>query len=187
MVRSRLGVRAGLLVAALSAAALTVAGLAVPPATAAGANGTISGVVKDSDTRTAISACVLAFDTDPGDDPANADVYWADCTDSSGAYTIPGIPAGTYKLYLTSPDQAHSEKWYSSARSFTTATAVSVLSGQTTTINGLMTASPVTISGTITNGEGKPVSGAVVQAHPATDPGTRRTHRRRRARTGPTA
>ncbi|WP_427018368.1 carboxypeptidase regulatory-like domain-containing protein [Pseudarthrobacter sp. P1] len=91
---------------------------------------------------------------------------------SDGTYKVVGLPAGSYKLQFVtnSPDTA--DQWYKNAKSFDTATVVTVASGQNATgINDTLVKG-ATISGSITPvsaGEWYPVavmdqSGVVVKS-----------------------
>lgn len=81
-------------------------------------------------------------------------------TDASGAYSLPGLPAGEYKLNFSTIGPLLGE-WYENATDAASATAIAVTGGSTTTADAQLAAG-ASISGVITTEAGEPVSDATV-------------------------
>ena len=132
--------RAATVVAAL---ALGVASAATATTAAAAETG-LSGVVVD-DLGAPVSTCVQAYQTD-----------WtyieSACTDEAGAWALPAVPDGDYKIYVPG-DAYRSGEWFDDAVEFDTATVVSAPATLATTlqVGGLL-------EGSLTDADGNPVT-----------------------------
>jgi hypothetical protein len=121
--------------------------------------GSISGKVKDAATLAGIPGIYVSL----YDSLTN--VYLAQApTDSTGAYTVTGLPSGSYKVNFSSGGGYYQNSYYHDANSLATATPVSVTApAETTGINASL--QPFgKISGTVTDQSGARVSGVSVSA-----------------------
>gem|GEM_PF-3509721 len=111
--------------------------------------GNITGVVKDENNNTISGATVTA------------DGY-SNTTDTNGSYAITGLPAGTYNVTASKTGYVSS-----------TQTNVNVTAKNTTELNFVLTVSAEqqrgSISGTVKDKNGNPVSGATVKAYNASN------------------
>ncbi|WP_194409275.1 carboxypeptidase regulatory-like domain-containing protein [Microbacterium cremeum] len=141
---------------------------ATPVAVTAGANtsgvdavlsaaGTITGVVTDEAGAPAPDVFVAVYRA-----AADGIGDWVESrmTDASGAYSIPGLPAGDYKLNFSTSGPLLGE-WYDDAADAASATVVTVTGGSATTADAQLTVG-ASISGVITTESGEPVSNATV-------------------------
>ena len=72
-------------------------------------------------------------------------------TDSSGAYTLRGIPAGNYILRFSPPsDSGYADQWWEGKSTSATATALTVAAAVVLTGKNVVLAAGSTISGTVT-------------------------------------
>ena len=95
-------------------------------------------------------------------------------SDETGAYSIQGLPSGSYKLYFdvsqTGTTDAFSA-WWGQAANFGAATAFSIANGNSLTGKNLALPIPATISGTVTanlTGTLEPLAGISVTAYDST-------------------
>lgn len=136
--------RAATVVAAL---ALGVASAATATTAAAAETG-LSGVVVD-DLGAPVSTCVQAYQTD-----------WtyieSACTDEAGAWALPAVPDGDYKIYVPG-DAYRTGEWFDDAVEFDTATVVTAPATLATTlqVGGLL-------EGSLTDADGNPVTWTTV-------------------------
>ncbi|MCH7653056.1 MAG: carboxypeptidase regulatory-like domain-containing protein, partial [Chloroflexi bacterium] len=116
-----------------------------------------------------ISGTILDSNTDP---IANADV-WVSSFDNSGGfgwgrtysdgtYTISGLLPGTYRVEVSAEGKIHT--LYDGTSSWEDATAVTVLSDQTTLNIDFTLGNGGTVTGTVRDGVGDPVANAEVNA-----------------------
>jgi hypothetical protein len=127
------------------------------PAGASAASGVISGQITDETNGQGIDQCVELHD-------AAGNSISSIPADSQGHYSFSGLATGTYYLYFHPCFGAnYVAEWYSNAVTFNDADPISVTDGQTTTINAAM-AHGGTITGTVKNDDGDPLSGIVVSA-----------------------
>jgi hypothetical protein len=114
------------------------------------AGGAISGRVTDSTGTNGIANVDVQF--------YDLNQYWLNsvATDSSGYYTIYGLPAGNYKIQFTTDwaSGSYVGEWYNDKSSFSTADLVSVSVGLTTTGIDAQLADGATISGRVTDSTG---------------------------------
>jgi molybdopterin-binding protein len=91
--------------------------------------GRITGTVTDSSTHNALEgaeACAVK----PGEEE---EYFGCGYTDSSGAYTIAGLPAGTYDVVFYAPyGSSYAVQYYNGKGSIGEATSISVTAGSTT-------------------------------------------------------
>ncbi|MCX6583459.1 MAG: carboxypeptidase regulatory-like domain-containing protein [Candidatus Aminicenantes bacterium] len=78
-------------------------------------------------------------------------------TDSSGQYTLQGLPSGAYKIYFSNYSQNYFPIWYNNKTTYETADPLNVTVGQTIPNIDAQLAQGGTISGTITDGSGNPI------------------------------
>ena len=110
----------------------------------------------------AAGACVEAYAT-------NGSAYNGTNTGLDGTFRIPNLPAGRYLVYVGDPLCSFSEpdlapQWYLGQPTPSGATAVSVTSGDTTTISDATLAQDGSISGTVTETGHSPLRGVCVAA-----------------------
>lgn len=122
-------------------AALVLGAASATTATAAETG--LSGVVLD-DLGTPVSTCVEVYDTGWN---------WVDsaCTDEAGAWSLPGVADGEYKVHVAG-DDFHAGEWFEDAVEFDTATVVSAPATLSTTLEG-----KGRLDGTLTDSEGAAV------------------------------
>ncbi|MCU0286523.1 MAG: carboxypeptidase regulatory-like domain-containing protein, partial [Acidobacteria bacterium] len=78
-------------------------------------------------------------------------------TDSSGQYSIQGLPAGIYRIYFSNNGQDFFNEWYNNKTSFETADELNVTSGQSIANIDAQLTQGGRISGTITDSSGNPI------------------------------
>ena len=128
--------------AATAAATLLIgSALLASPATASETG--LSGVVID-DLGTPVSTCVQVYDTEGG---------WVDsaCTDDTGAWSLPGLSDGSYKVFVQGVEYSAGE-WFEDAVDFDTAIAVTLPAALSTTVSILGR-----LEGTLTGSQGMAV------------------------------
>jgi len=90
-------------------------------------------------------------------------------TDSSGAYTLRGLPAGTYTLKFTSEKSSYIDQWFGNRTAYSTADSFTVALGKATTKKDARLTSGASVSGTVTAmATGAPIAGAWVEIYDAT-------------------
>ena len=135
------------------------------PAEAAGA--TISGTAYQSDGTTPLTGKNIYINAYTGS-PCGA-YTWAGSAyidTATGAYTIPGLPAGTYYLWSSASDDYISEWWAAplSVPDCSGAQATEVTEGQAVTGRDFQLARSATISGTVYQSDGTtPLTGKTIQ------------------------
>jgi ell wall binding domain 2 (CWB2)/Fibronectin type III domain/Carboxypeptidase regulatory-like domain len=108
---------------------------------------TFSGTVTDSVTGAPVSnICVIPNDT-TSSYYSGADLS---CTDSSGNYTTPGVPTGSYKLDFLNLQGRYIEQWYNNKPDQSTAQALSVTQGSNYPSNNAAMQLGGNITGTVT-------------------------------------
>jgi hypothetical protein len=146
----------------IAGALALVAGLAVavaPPAAAAPppGGGTITGLVTDAGGNPLQGICVQILNGPGG------------TTDGSGSYTFTGLPTNDYVVsYVDCTNHAYLDQWYLGKSDSTTADALHVDNGMTTTAStvAMVLNGGATISGTVTRSPGgAPLSGICVNAN----------------------
>jgi uncharacterized protein YodC (DUF2158 family) len=129
------------------------------------ADGSISGTVTAAVGGTDLSGiCVVSYAAN-GSGAGNA------TTASDGTYSITGMPPGSYDIEFSSAcgnTGDYANQWYDGAVAESSATLVSVTAGSATTGIDAALALPGTITGTVTDSEGKALSDVCVYA---TSPG----------------
>lgn len=134
---SHAGQKYGALVTALSGTPTTGVDAALMP------YGTITGTVTDAVTHNGIASdSVTVFD-------ANGSVAGTASTDANGAYTVHGLPAGSYRVGFS--DSGHFAEYYADSSSLDTADSVTVGSGAATAGIDVSLVPFATISGTVTD------------------------------------
>jgi len=82
------------------------------------------------------------------------DVNWnyagTSATATDGSYAVSGLAAGDYKVEFDDQTNAYSDEWFEDAADFYSATAVSVGSGGSVSVDAVL-ATPGTITGTVTD------------------------------------
>jgi hypothetical protein len=144
-------------------------------AQAAAGSASISGTVTDShgDPITSADVCVTAYSTEETDE----EEFPTARTNSSGAYTIAGLAAGSYKLYFTDCEgSARNDlpQYYDNQAEYNAATTIALTAGQTQTGADASLASATTISGHAYRGAGAltPLADICVYAYPVTNNGS---------------
>jgi len=143
--------------AVTGAVVLAVGGLSAP-AYAAG-TGSITGHLTDGGTPVS-NANVFLFDT-------NYTYAGSSYTDSTGAFQFSGLAAAGYRIQFNAGPLT---QWYHQQTSFYNANTVTVVDGQTTTVEETVRPSG-TISGHVYNPDGTPAAYAQVNASEVTGSG----------------
>ena len=86
-------------------------------------------------------------------------------TDSSGQYSLQGLPAGTYKIYFYNNGQDYFNEWYNNKTTFETADPLNVTAGQTIPNIDAQLVQGGRISGTVTDSSGNPIFNAAVDIY----------------------
>jgi len=114
--------------------------------------GSIAGTVTNSTGTPAAHAYVHVFDL-------NGTYISGAEGDAAGNYKVPGIPAGTFKLFFEGDDQHSAGQWYSGKASFATATTVTVAAlADKTGINAQLGTGPRIVSTTMVADFGRVVT-----------------------------
>ncbi len=94
-------------------------------------------------------------------------------TDVAGAYTIPGLDAGSYRLQFSDcrPSPALVTQWYLGQLDSSSASSVAVLDGMDTPLANVIMEPGISVTGTITDGAGNPLTGINVAINPAVGAG----------------
>jgi hypothetical protein len=90
-------------------------------------------------------------------------IWTASVLTSSGVYSLPDLPVGSYRLWFQDLSGGWASEYYENAASFGSATGVTVTGGGTVTVNAAL-AGAGTISGTVTGGAGN-LTGIKVHAY----------------------
>lgn len=130
--------------------------------------GSISGVVTDTTGAPAPFVYVALYRASTD---GVSDWVTSMSTDASGSYSLTGLRAGDYKVLFSARDSLLSE-WYDDAHDVSSATAVTVQAGSTTSVDGEL-AVGATIAGVVTDEAGQPVENVSVWARPTDSDGTR--------------
>ncbi|WP_084099597.1 carboxypeptidase-like regulatory domain-containing protein [Demequina sp. NBRC 110051] len=117
--------------------------------------GSISGNVTLANGEAARNGSVSAYDEDEN--------YVADgWADENGDFVINGLPAGSYRLLFENFDNA-ARTWHGGS-SFGDAASVSVVGGETTTVDPVLPV-PVVLQGQVTVAGGEPATGGYIDAY----------------------
>jgi hypothetical protein len=84
-------------------------------------------------------------------------------TDSSGNYTLPGIPSGSYKLYFNGQSANYVSQWYNGVANQSLATTIGVTAGNTYPGYDAQLSQGGTISGRVTNSGATGIQNVSVQ------------------------
>jgi hypothetical protein len=125
--------------------------------------GSITGTVTAKETGAAVQGVsVVAYN-------AAGSVVSSGSTDSTGAYRIPGLAAGDYKLNFDGNYTGYLDQWYDNKADLSAATPITVTNAGTTSgIDAALTKGGA-ITGTVTDSvSGAPISGVSVTAYDAT-------------------
>ncbi|WP_169580837.1 MULTISPECIES: carboxypeptidase-like regulatory domain-containing protein [Microbacterium] len=127
----------------------------INPALARG--GSVSGVVTDASGAPIENVSVRSYDADSFEM-----VGWAS-TDATGAYALTGLPAGEYSVHFEAWSTNHITEWWDDAPRSDEATRVAVTAGEDTTGISAELAIGNSVSGVVSDEDGLPVSGVVVE------------------------
>ena len=121
---------------------------------------TFSGTVTDSVTGTPVSNVCVA----PNDTTYSYYGFGAlSCSDSSGHYTTPGVPTGSYLLQFTNPQGRYIEQWFDNQPDQSTAQPLSVVQGSDYPSNDAKMQLGGNVGGTVTAAvDGTALSGICV-------------------------
>ena len=129
---------------------------------------TISGTVKDS-AGNPITGNEIRVNVFSGDPCGNYDYIGGTPTDSSGTYTITGLPAGTYYLRTWNNWTNYVNEWHTggspdpSDHDCSIATSITVASGENATGKDFQLDLGGSISGRVTTGSGDPIEDLRIQ------------------------
>jgi protocatechuate 3,4-dioxygenase beta subunit len=118
--------------------------------------GSISGTVTDASGNPLGNVAVDAYDT-------AGDFVTSTITADDGTYTLDDLAAGEYVLEFDPSGQNEVEQFSGGAADFSSATAITVGDSPVTGIDASLQAG-ATISGTVTDSQGNPLSGITVEA-----------------------
>lgn len=125
------------------------------------AGGTISGTVTAGGSAVA-NVCVDVQDLNQNDVGIRS-------TDSSGRYSVAGLPTGDYRVNFSDClGSVHTPQWFNGQPDFPSATTVHVTTGSTTSGINAALATNGAISGTVIDGSGRPLAEVCVSAQPTT-------------------
>jgi protocatechuate 3,4-dioxygenase beta subunit len=95
-------------------------------------------------------------------------------TDVAGAYAITGLVGGSYLLQFSDcrPSPAFVTQWYLAQPDSSSASSISVLDGVDTPLADVTMEPGVSVTGTVTDGVGNPISGVNVWVNPMTGSGS---------------
>ena len=134
---------------------------AVAEAAPPGGTGSLSGVVLDDGGAPLEGICVNV-ENGPGAQ-----------TDVTGAYAILSLDAGSYLLQFSDcrPAQAFVTQWYLGQLDSSSASSVTVLDGVDTPLADVIMELGVSVTGTVRDGGGNPISGVNVNVNPTAGSG----------------
>ena len=154
----RRGIRRGLCVLSLvsSGVAFVLGGVAAAGAPIGPPGGSISGLVADESGNPLSGICVNV-ENGPGVQ-----------TDATGTYSIGGLDTGTDKVAYSdcSPTPHYVAQWYLGHPDAGSADTVAVTDGIDTPLADVKLASGVSVSGTVTDTDGAPITGISVNVNP---------------------
>ncbi len=121
-----------------------------------GAGGSMSGTVVDAAGKPLRGICVYAN----GGGSATSD--------DSGRYSISGVPAGSYPVQFTdcNPVPVYVSQWYRNQSDWSSAEPVAVTEGVDAPLSDAVMQAGVTVTGTVTGTNDKPVSAIYVNVNP---------------------
>ncbi len=125
--------------------------------------GSVSGVVTDAVTHIPIKKAMVSIN--PLSSTPQRQPPAATMTDASGAFTIPNLQAGQYRLVVQHQN-------YPQARFGGVAKNVEVKAGETAGPVNVELIPGATVSGRVIDEDGDPLQNCYVQIHPAKDPGS---------------
>jgi hypothetical protein len=126
------------------------------PATAT--TGTITGKITDAVTGNPLANnCNVEVYAENA--ATSSSYYNEDCTDSTGKYTITGVPAGTYTVTFYDSEDGYLVQYYSGKSTFGNADTITVTAGGTKTGVGAALVLGGTVTGTVTSAvSGQPLA-----------------------------
>lgn len=129
--------------------------------------GSITGRVTDTAGDAVSGATVEVQELDGSDIaiPGDTGASISSSTNSSGAYSVGGLPAGTYAVYVVSPTGALLSEYYGATTTVAAATPVSVALGSATPNIDVQLTPSASISGTVSASGGGPLSGVEVDLY----------------------
>ena len=164
MIRGRAVGRAGAAVAGVAIAGALLAVVPAAPALASG-SGAISGTLTDGAGNGVAGVCVSA-QTDGYPFQSGGAV-----TDATGGYRISGLSSGNFRVNFGCWGGDWVRTWYDGQDDWQFANVVPVTDGAETTGISSRLVLGGTITGTVTDDTGAPLSGAYISAAPASGPG----------------
>ena len=128
------------------------AGAAPPP----GVGGSISGLVVDAGTGNPVAGICV-----------NVQNGGSATTDSSGAYEVDGVPAGSYvvQYHDCNTPQQYLDQWYLGHDDSNSADQVTVTDGVNTPLQDVQLTLGVSVAGTVTDTQGTPLGGVSVNVN----------------------
>jgi protocatechuate 3,4-dioxygenase beta subunit len=95
-------------------------------------------------------------------------------TDAAGAYSITGLNGGSYLLQFSDcrPSPAFVTQWYLGQANSSSASSIAVLDGLDTPLADVTMEPGVSVTGTVTDGVGNPISGVNVWVNPTSGSGS---------------
>jgi hypothetical protein len=122
----------------------------------------ISAVVRDASTKEVLRDVCLGV---RADGPGGLAPITGPCTDQDGRILRAGLPGGTYRLFVQAFDDVHGSQWVGpdgGAGSRFDAQAVTLATGQLTTVPDIYLDRAGTVSGSVTDSAGRPVENVCV-------------------------
>jgi hypothetical protein len=83
-------------------------------------------------------------------------------TDAAGKYNIPALPAGSYRLSFQDSSRQYITQWWKGKSSFESADSITVAAGQSITKRDVTLVKGSTLSGEVTDSDGKKITGVQV-------------------------
>ena len=123
----------------------------------AASSGSLSGNVVAAADGTPLSGICVNVENGPGT-----------VTDGKGAYSVSGLDAGTYRVQYSDCNvgPAFVTQWYAGRTDSGSADPVSVVDGTDTPLTDVALAAGVSVSGTVTDTDGNPLTGITVSIDP---------------------